>query len=137
MKNHPKFEKPLPPTSAASKTYTHLFPGLPQPAHFREFAHTLKNIGGIPPESESQANLRSQTGKFQWSIVRSVVVLLAFGAAAVGAARGQKAQRVRRQSMRQRLAGMFVAAMLFLCGSVSAQDTAKKVTAQEVVDAIK
>ncbi len=39
--------------------------------------------------------------------------------------------------MRQRLAGMLVAAMLFGCGGASAQETAKKVTAQEVVDAIK
>ena len=39
--------------------------------------------------------------------------------------------------MRQRLSGIFVAAMFFGCAGASAQETVKKTTAQEVVDAIK
>ena len=127
MKYEPRFEKTLLPTPAFSIASPHSFPVALQPLHSRPLAHTSKNIGGVPPKSESQAkvsNDRSEVASFD-----AVIEYRALQK------RGTAAPYPYGDAMTRWVIGLVVIAMA--AGAGSGQTAGTRVTAQGVVDAIK
>src|SRR5580698_3652301 len=73
MKYVPHFEQPHPASPTISTISPHLFPAPSQPPHSKQLAHSSKNVGGIPPKSESQAKPHSQSGKYPSSPTRTTI----------------------------------------------------------------